>query len=54
MAGEGTLLPQHLATRSCGLGRQIRVDTDRLQAWIEGEGRTRPGGWRRDPEASNV
>ena len=54
MAGEGTLLPQHLATRSCGLGRQIRVDPDGLQDWIDGGGRTLPGGWRRDPEASNV
>lgn len=36
------------------LGRQIRVDPDGLQAWIDGGGRTLPGGWRRDPEASNV
>ncbi len=36
------------------LGRQIRVDPDRLQAWIDEGGRTLPGGWRREPEASDV
>ena len=30
------------------LGRQIRVDANRLQEWIDGGGQSLPGGWRRE------
>lgn len=32
------------------LGRQLRVDADRLQEWINSGGQPLPGGWRRDAE----
>ena len=32
------------------LGRQIRVDPARLDAWIADGGQSLPGGWRREAE----
>jgi excisionase family DNA binding protein len=32
------------------IGRQIRVDPDALQAWIDNGGQPLPGGWRREAE----
>lgn len=32
------------------LGRQIRVDPARLDAWIAAGGQSLPGGWRREAE----
>ena len=32
------------------LGRQIRVDPTRLDAWIADGGQSLPGGWRREAE----
>lgn len=29
------------------LGRQVRIDSDKLDEWIESGGRTFAGGWRR-------
>lgn len=30
------------------LGRQYRVDPDRLQEWLDNGGKPLPGGWKRD------
>lgn len=32
------------------LGRQVRIDPDRLEAWIAAGGQALPGGWRRAAE----
>jgi len=32
------------------LGRQVRVDPDRLAAWINGGGTPLDAGWRREPQ----
>lgn len=32
------------------LGRQVRVDPERLDAWIAEGGQALPGGWRREAE----
>lgn len=32
------------------LGRQVRVDPERLNAWIAAGGQALPGGWRREAE----
>ena len=32
------------------LGRQLRVDADRLDQWIANGGKALPGGWKRDPD----
>ena len=32
------------------IGRQLRVDADRLQEWIDSGGQSLPGGWRREAE----
>ena len=31
------------------LGRQLRVDADRLDQWIADGGKGLPGGWKQDP-----
>ena len=33
------------------LGRQLRVDPDRLEEWLAQGGQALSGGWRREPEA---
>ncbi len=42
LAREGTL-------PAVRIGRQLRFDPARLQAWIDGGGEALPGGWRREP-----
>lgn len=32
------------------LGRQVRIDPERLDAWIAEGGQALPGGWRREAE----
>ena len=32
------------------IGRQLRVDATRLQAWIEAGGEALPGGWKRQAD----
>ncbi|MFZ3130750.1 MAG: helix-turn-helix domain-containing protein [Desulfosporosinus sp.] len=32
------------------MGRQLRVDPDQLQIWLDKGGNALPGGWRRQPE----
>lgn len=33
------------------IGRQLRFDSDRVQAWIESGGQALPGGWKRESSA---
>ena len=32
------------------LGRQVRVDMDKLEAWIDNGGQALPGGWKRQAD----
>lgn len=41
------LLPRGVAIH---LGRQVRINEDRLLEWLQGGGRPLAGGWRREPE----
>lgn len=34
------------------VGRQLRVDADRLNEWIANGGMALPGGWKRTPDTS--
>ena len=34
------------------LGRQVRIDPEALEAWIDSGGQSLPGGWRRVHETS--
>ncbi len=36
------------------VGRQIRVDPQALERWIEQGGRRLPGGWRREPSLAHI
>lgn len=33
------------------IGRQLRVDPEALQGWIDAGGQPLPGGWRKEPSA---
>jgi hypothetical protein len=41
------LLPQGVVVR---LGRQIRIDPERLENFIRDGGKSLPGGWKKGPE----
>ena len=48
MARQG-ILPHGVVVR---LGRQLRVNEERLQEWLDNGGQALPGGWRRGPTAT--
>lgn len=42
------ILPPGVAVR---LGRELRIDADRLESWVSAGGQALDGGWRREQRA---